>query len=204
MEVVMIKKISFCLGLLFIIQISSAAENEYGIVQAWLNDKPATVEGINLKVGEPVEVKVTVTSKIDGNVYLMLKEPGVTRSYNVKNGPSEFEGWIENRGISSGWEKIYNWTLVPNGAWTDGNAPINVVVQFHKADTRGSTSDKFIRFSVANPYILNEQFSGAPLEPTPSIPPASTPSSSPKNTPGFGLLLAIFALVGAGLLARRR
>ena len=47
-------------------QIASAAENDYGIVEAWCNNEPATVNGLKLKIGEPIIIKVEVTSKIDG------------------------------------------------------------------------------------------------------------------------------------------
>ena len=39
-------------------------ENEYGIVNAWYNGQEATVRNVQLKIGEPVEIKVEVMSKI--------------------------------------------------------------------------------------------------------------------------------------------
>ena len=109
-----------------------AAENEYGIVTAWFNGKNATVEGINMKIGEPGEIKIEVISKIDGDVIIQLYEPGVTKAFKVINGPSEIEKRIDNLNIESGWSRTYTWTVVPNGAWKNGNAPINVFVQFYK------------------------------------------------------------------------
>ena len=44
---------------------------------------------VQLKIGEPVEIKVEVISKINGHVSLKLKEPGVTKAFNVLNGPSK-------------------------------------------------------------------------------------------------------------------
>ena len=47
-------------------------EKNYGIVNAWFNEKEATVENIQLKIGEPAEIKVDVTSKINGYISLKL------------------------------------------------------------------------------------------------------------------------------------
>src|SRR3972149_10331563 len=96
-------------------QIALGAENEYGIVKAWFNGKNATVEGIDLRVDEPSEIKVTVTSKINGDVSLKLYEPGVTRAFKVINGPSDIEKRIDILNIESGWSRTYIWTVAPNG-----------------------------------------------------------------------------------------
>ena len=72
----MINEIKISIFIFFIVlllnfQIASAEENEYGIVKAWFNEENATVEtveGVKLKVGEPIEVKVEVISKINGHV----------------------------------------------------------------------------------------------------------------------------------------
>ena len=34
---------------------------------------------------------------------------------------------IDNLNIESGWSKTYTWTITPNGAWKNGNAPINII-----------------------------------------------------------------------------
>ena len=46
--------------LLILISNYTAAENDFGIVYAWSNDEPATVEGMVLKINEPFTVKVTI------------------------------------------------------------------------------------------------------------------------------------------------
>jgi len=33
-------------------------ENDYGIVNAWFNEKEATVENIQLKINEPAQLKI--------------------------------------------------------------------------------------------------------------------------------------------------
>lgn len=157
--------IIFCL----ILQTASAAENEYGIVKAWFNGENATVEGVRLKIGEPVEVKVEIRSKISGNVYTKLKEPGFTKAFDVISGPGKQDDWIDNPHVDNGWSKTYAWTIAPNGAWTNGNAPLNVFVQFSKQG-----NDKYIQFTIANPYILDEQYTGAA--------PAQAQTAAPAGT----------------------
>lgn len=170
-------------------QIVEGSENEYGIVKAWFNGENATVSGSKLKVGEPFEIKVEVISKIDGDITLSLNEPGVTKAYDIISGPSKEDEWLDNMKIGSGWSKTYTWSIVPNGAWKNGNAPINIFVQFFKGN-----KDKKIQFTIANPYILDEQYSGA--VPTPGT--TATPEGTPTKAAPF---LSVIFMVGALLLA---
>ncbi len=178
--------IVFCI----IIQSCTAGENEYGIVKAWCNNQPATVEGVKLKINEPIEIKVEVTSKVDASyIGLKLKEPGVTKSFDVISGPSDFGEYIIVDDIKSGWVKTYSWTICPNGNWTDGNAPINIFVQFSKE----INDDRFIRFSIANPHILSEQYSGSnPFHTTTT--PSSTNQSQSNSSPSFGIIAALLSV----------
>ncbi len=94
-----------------------------------------TINGIQLKIGEPAEIKLEVLSKINGN------------------------------------------------------APINVFVSFSKKGNQ-----KPIQFTIANPYILDEQYSGAVPTPETTASPAGTQA---KATP----FLSVIFMVGALLLA---
>ena len=184
--------------LLISISNCTAAENEFGIVYAWSNDEPATVEGMILKINEPFTVKVTIESKIDGDICLRLYEPGVTNAYEVVEGPSEIDEWIDNMNIESGWKTTYVWKLKPNGDWTNGNAPINLFVQFNKAydDVR------FIDFTIANSHILDEQYSGFNIIPTrTATDPSSTDQPPSQGSPGFGVA---GALLGIALVVMAR
>lgn len=172
-------------------QIVTGAENEYGIVRAWFNGKNATANDVQLKIGEPAEVKVEVISKIKGDASIKLKEPGVTKAFDVLGGPSKEEEWLTNMNIESGWSKIYTWTVAPNDAWKGGNAPLNIVVQFNKG-----MNDKTIQFTIVNPYILDEQYSGAVTTPETTYSPAGTQT---KGMPFLPVLLT----VGSILLAWR-
>ncbi|MCD4845279.1 MAG: sarcinarray family MAST domain-containing protein [Methanosarcinales archaeon] len=178
--------IVFCI----IIQSCTAGENEYGIVKSWYDNQPATVEGAKLKINEPVEIKVEVTSKVDASfIGLMLKEPGVTKSFDVISGPSDFGEWISKDDIKSGWVKTYTWTICPNGNWIDGNAPINIIVQFSKE----IDDVLFIRYSIANPHIFDEQYSGSSSSHA-TTDPSSTNQSQSNSSPSFGIIAALLSV----------
>jgi sarcinarray family protein len=194
------KLVLFIIILLLSMQTSFAAENEYGIVNAWFNEKNATVEGFSMKIGEPAEIKVEVTSKIDGNVYIELNEPGITKSYNVVNGPSKFDESIDNLKIESGWSKTFTWIVAPNGAWKNGNAPINIFVEFSKIKT-----DKKIQFTIANPYILDEQYPGStPARTTGASQPSPTGTSSEtQQAPFLSALAALVVILGVWTIRKK-
>jgi sarcinarray family protein len=175
----------------FNLQPTLGAENEYGIAKAWFNGENATVNGVKLKMDQPFEVKVKVFLKIDGDVSLKLYEPGVTRAYKIINGPSDIEKWIDNLNLESGWSRTYTWTVAPNGAWKNGNAPINVFVQFNKG-----MINKQIDFTIANPYILDEQYTGAASAPKLTSTSTGTLQSTPvKETPFLSAIITVSALI---------
>jgi sarcinarray family protein len=177
-------------------QTVAGSENEYGIVRAWFNGENATVKGVELKIGEPAEIRVEVISKINGDVIIQLYEPGVSKAFEVINGPSVIEKRIDNLNIESGWSKTYTWTVAPSGAWKNGNAPINLFVQFYKG-----MNDKKIDFTIANPYILDEQYSGAVPTPVTTASPAGTPA---KETPFLPAILTVGALIMAWRRGREK
>jgi sarcinarray family protein len=176
-------------------QIAAGAENEYGIVRAWFNGENATVEGMQLKIGETVDVKVEVISKISGDISLKLKEPGTTQAFNVLNGPSKQDEWIDSK-IENGLSKTYTWTISPNGAWKNGNAPLNIFVQFNKG-----MNNKKIQFTIANPYILDEQYSGA-VTTTTGAPKITETGAQAKATPFLPAIVTISALLLAWRLKK--
>ncbi|MEA3293381.1 MAG: sarcinarray family MAST domain-containing protein [Euryarchaeota archaeon] len=173
-----------------LIQSCTAGENEYGIVKSWYDNQPATVEGAKLKINEPVEIKVEVTSKIDAFfIGIELCEPGVTKSFDVISGPCDFEEFISEYDIKSGWVKTYTWTICPNGNWTDGNAPINIFVQF----TKEINDDRMIQYSIANPHIFSEQYSGSSSSHA-TTDPSSTNQSQSNSSPSFSIVAALLSV----------
>jgi sarcinarray family protein len=185
--------IIFIVVLLLNFQIADAAENEYGTVKAWFDGKNATVTGIELKVGEPVEIKIEVESKINGHVFVKLTEPGVTKAFDVISGPSNQDERIDNLNIANGWSKLFIWKIKPNGAWKNGNAPINILVSFYNLK---KDNQKPIQFTIANPYILDEQYAGAASKPKATSTPTGTlQSTSVKETPFLPVIITVSALI---------
>ncbi|CAG1001346.1 MAG: sarcinarray family MAST domain-containing protein [Candidatus Methanoperedens sp.] len=181
------------LTLLFLnFQIAAASENEYGTVKAWFNGENATANGLQLKIGEPVEVKVEIISKINGSVFVKIKEPGVTKAFDIKKGPSNHDVTIDNYDVTNGWSKTYTWTLTPNGAWKNGNAPLNIFVQFDKIVNGEIKGYKPIQFTIANPYILDEQYTGAATTPETT---ASRAGTQAKEAPFLPLIFTVSALL---------
>ena len=151
-----------------------------------------------MKIGEPAEIKVEVISKINGDVLLTLREPGATKAFDVVSGPSKLDGRIDNLKIDSGWSKNFTWVVTPNGAWKNGNAPINIVVEFYKG-----MNDKIIQFSIANPYILDEQYPGSsPAQTTGALQPTGTSSSTPQQAPFLEAAGAIVVMLGVWMWKR--
>ena len=189
----------FSTALLLNTNIAFAAENEYGIVNAWFNGKNATVEGFSMKISEPAEIKIEVISKINCDVLLTLREPGTTKAFDVVSGPSKLDGRIDNLKVDSGWSKTYTWVVTPNGAWKNGNAPINIVVEFYKG-----MNDKIIQFTIANPYILDEQYpDSTPVQTTGAAQPSPTGTTSePKPAPFLPAIGAIAVILGVWMWKR--
>ena len=177
--------------------LAEPVENNYGTVNAWFNGQESTVENVELKIGEPVEIKVTVNSKIDGEVNLELTTPLATESYEVISGPSNIDDWIDVFNVESGWTKTYTWIIKPTGDWTNGNAPINIFVQFHK----GINDDGTVQFTIANPYILDEHYSG-PAPTRTASDPSSTDQTPSQGSPGFGVAGALLG-IALVVMARR-
>ena len=173
--------------------LAEPVEKEYGSINAWFNGKEATVENIQLKINEPAEIKVEIISNIDGNIHFELTNPLVTESYKVIDGPSLIDERIDVFNVEPKWTNTYIWMVEPTGDWTNGNAPINIFVQFHK----GINEDETVEFTIANPHILDEHYSG----PTRTDAPSSTDQPPSQGSPGFG---AACALLGIALVVMAR
>jgi sarcinarray family protein len=180
-------KFLFIIGIFTSIQLVSAVptENEYGNVKAWFNGQEATAKNAKLKIGEPCDIKVIVNSNISGHVIIKLTNPLVTEPYEIVEGINIGKR-DDNLNILSGWSKTITWKLKPNGAWKNGNAPINVFVQFTKIENGKIKGDKKIEFTIADPYILDEQYSGStPARTTGAAQPSPTDNSSETQQAPF-------------------
>jgi|LGOV01.1.fsa_nt_gb sarcinarray family protein len=180
--------IMFAIGLNMNIVTAEPVENDFGIVNAWYNGQEATVRDVQLKIGETAEIKVEVTSKINGHIFVKLTTPLKTESYEIISGPSVFNKRIDNLNIESNWTKIYIWKIKPTGEWTNGNAPINLYVQFN----RNYDDVKSVEFTIANPIILDEKYSGSsPSHTTTNF--SSTDQSQTNSSPSFGIIATLLS-----------
>ncbi|HLB69634.1 MAG: sarcinarray family MAST domain-containing protein [Candidatus Methanoperedens sp.] len=165
--------------------------NEYGYANGWFNGQEATVKNVKLKIGEPAIIKVMINSNISGHVFVKLTNPLVTEPYYVIEGPSKIGESINNYDITNGWSQTYTWTIAPNGAWKNGNAPINVFVQFFNMKTK---DNKMIEFTIANPHILDEQYPGSSS--TPAHTSGITPGApAPKEAPFVHAIAALVVMM---------
>ncbi|MDF1532862.1 MAG: sarcinarray family MAST domain-containing protein, partial [ANME-2 cluster archaeon] len=126
-----------------------------------------------------------------------LTTPLVTEAFKVKTGPSQIDERIDALNVEQGWTETYSWIIFPTGEWTNGNAPINIFVQFHK----GINDDKYAEFTIANPYILDEQYSGPAPTITTTDPSSTDQPPGSNGLPGFGV---VGALLGISLVLLSR
>ena len=136
---------------------------------------------------------MSVYSKIAGNVYIELINHLVTVPYVIISGPTELDETIDNYDVKPGWTMNYTWIIKPNGEWTNGNAPINLFVKFSKS----YDDDRHVKFTIVNPIILDEHYSGR----TTTDPP-STDQSQSQGSPGFGVVGALLG-IALVIIARR-
>ncbi|CAG0994680.1 hypothetical protein METP3_02872 [Methanosarcinales archaeon] len=100
--------------------------------------------------------------------------------------------------INKGWSKTFIWKVAPNGAWKNGNAPINIYVGFYNTKSK---VDKNIKFTIANPYILDEQYTGAATTtPAPEITGTGAPPA--KSTPFLPFIFTVSTLLLAWRLKK--
>lgn len=188
------------IGMIVSVQLVGAVptENEYGNVKAWFNGQEATVKNVKLKIGEPSEIKVIVNSNISGHVIIELTNPLVTEPYEVIEGINIGKS-DDNLNILSGWSKTITWKIKPNGAWKNGNAPINIFVQFTKIENGKIKGDKMIEFTIADPFILDELYPGSSsTQTTPTAQPSPTGASSEtRQAPFLSVIAAAWAVVAA-------
>jgi len=162
---------------------------DYGRAKAWiqLQDKKwqeVPIEGITLKVGEPFKVKIEVQIYISGNIHIGLSEPGATLAYDVIDGPSSINDLKGEYQLYPGWNKTYIWTIVPNGNWVEGTAPLNGGVWFVK----GPDDMCEVGGGILLAYISSEKWEGNGNE-------GDSGKESHGGIPGFELSLLILAFL---------
>lgn len=170
------------IGLLFVIILSSGSAYAKPTIKAYFNGQEATVEGVILKVNEPFDIDLNVTTEKDARVYILLKEPGGDHAYDRVGG--EGKGNFVNKTTRAGQTVNFHWVLAANDQWTGGNAPVNIYYQIHEEpfDPKRYTCGYF---TVVYAYISPERYAAPRKE-------ASGPWALP------------IALLAAFLIARSR
>ena len=195
------KKILYNVIILLIICLNQNAlaepeENDFGIVNAWYNGQEATVKNIYLDVNEQAELKVEIIPKKDCDIYVKISNPMVTEAYRIKSGPSEYDSYFSKKNVKAHENLTFFWIIEPTGDWTNGNAPINVRVSFAERDIQMP-----IEFTIANPHILDEHYSG-PASTRTTTDPSSTDQPPSQGSPGFGVAGALLG-IALVVMARR-
>jgi len=207
--------IKLAVGLLLVTMVFSvpsicAGENEYGSYEAWVKfeggdwqDVP--VEDISLDIYEPFSVKAILTTKIECYVSLSLIGTGVTKKYEVVEGPSEFEETLSYSGEKkpADWSETYEWKVRPNEEWAGGTSSCRMFVQFTKEiDVEGSEivdyDVKSDYVNLVHSYISNTIWEGY-TEDTDSNDGSDNGNSNnseggSNGIPGFELVVALLAL----------
>ena len=157
----------WCLiGLLFIINtipVLTAAECNYGSVQAWFRTSDGKWENATahpwLKRGESFEIKIVVTAKADLQVFFVKLHEFGTPVFEVVKGPTMMEQLLEC------WQKIlldktftYAWKMRVRSdtTWVNGYGPLEMFVQFNKNDT----AEYRVDFDVITAFIVDELWEG--------------------------------------------
>ena len=184
--------------------VTQAWECAYGMVNAWVKLegdtewREATVDGVTLEVHEPFQVKVEITTKVGANVYSELYDPGVTKVYEVIEGPSKNGETIDNYDCPVGWTKTYEWTVRPTGEFKEGTAPWNIFVQFSKNYDDYLILDKTILHAYISPSEWQGSDGGAGDN-------GGTGDDGGGGIPGFeSALLLISFLLFIGIIKRKR
>ena len=150
--------------LLSAIEYANAWECGYGEAKAWVklpDDsewREALVDGVTLKIHEPFKVKAQITTKTKVHVLdIEIYDPGVTKVFEVIEGPSKNGESILKYDVPANWSKTYEWTVRPTGKWTEGWAPLNFGAVFMKTQDDYNGIDK----TIIHAYISPEEWNGS-------------------------------------------
>lgn len=128
----------------------------------------------NIFIGQPIKCKLVLQTNVQGNLHFTIYEPGTTLAYTVVKGKKQDESvqyWLRNTLAQRPSEKYeqqyifelipsvirYTWILIPNGNWTQGNAPINLYYSFTSIDNK----EEHCHLGFCNPFIINQNWTGS-------------------------------------------
>jgi len=148
--------------------------------------REALVDGVTLKVHEPFKVKVWVKTKVDVHVLDMgLYDPGVTKVFEVVEGPSKNGEHILKYDVPEGWTKTYEWTVRTTGKWTEGLTTWNICITFMKTQDDYKGIDKTIIHAYISPNEWKEENGGK----------NNNQNEESSHTPGFEFVALSIAVM---------
>ena len=176
--------------------LTGAEECEYGTVNAWARTltkdgtwgpwREATVHG-TLLAGEPFQIKVVVTPKVNCTLALWLCGAGATKAYEVISGSTSslgIDGELKVKEIHA--TEIFRWTVRPTANWTRGTAALNVFTQLSAQD-----KDKRMEFTIIAAYIKDRGWQG------------NIPGEESGSMPGLPVPGSMASILAGALLAAR-
>ena len=143
----------------------------YGSFDTWFSTdgytwRQATVEGIELKRGEPFFIKtIMTTSRPFVRVGLLFTEPGEYNSNGstfdiIDEGLCMFEAYlfgVIEKPLSS-FERIWRFQVKQDTTWVQATAPLNVFVQFDWLDDMNKWRSDEISFTIMSATISSESY----------------------------------------------
>jgi hypothetical protein len=172
-------------------------------------ENSSMLDEIHLKIGQPVKCKMTGYTFQRCILEFEIWEPGPVGSeaYNVIEGKAHDDAAIFY--VDEHWKAIYldpnssvenTWVLIPNGNFTEGNAPLNA---FWQITTPSVDDEEFTgNFGFTQAYIDDVQWTGPAYNPSGTNDngdsnngDTNTNGDSKKSTPGFELSLIFLSLL---------
>jgi len=187
-----------------------AGECEYGTMKAWFSKdsstwQNATVNNISIKRGEPFFIKTTVKPHIDLlSIDIKIWETGENNAenstYELLEGPNSYFRFIDIYPvlINDSYTYIWKFRVKPDTEWVNGNAPLNIYVQFDKTDK----DNDGIYFTITNLLIediLWENYTRSSNDGNDSdslpITNSELPTQNTIKTHDFKITLILFAVL---------
>jgi sarcinarray family protein len=194
--------IAFTICILILFSTPVLAKSSNLNIDVYYNEKlvPTTVTPKPLlKIGEPFTLRFEVTCYKKNYLSAQLFSIG-NNDFEIIEGPTSRLGEGTRGTIEANETRVFEWTVAPNDEWAGGSTPINFYYQMTNLDTAKTITSG--TFTAAYVTISNEYYE-APEKPSELVSSPSNNSSS-TSTPGFTVLVAMFALIAVVTVVVRR
>nr|WP_048185762.1 sarcinarray family MAST domain-containing protein [Methanosarcina siciliae] len=190
-------KLIFSALLIFLLTSSvTLAESQYGSMDVYYNNKLLPGNEVAkpvLKIGEPFNIKISLTVNQKSDVYASLSCMEKS-SFEIIDGPTLRIGDYSKANILEANSTIeYEWLVKPTERWAGGSLPLDIYYEIYEHGSPEPLVDG--GFTVAYCTISNEYYEGEP--PTSEEQPVSEtePSSTSASAHAFSLAASILALM---------